>query len=594
LQNTADGTAVYVETQTPTTNANGLLSIYIGAGTPLGSEVFSDINWSTGSYFIKIEIDTSGDNGSYDITGTTQLVSVPYALYAKTAGSSTDGWKLTGNANTDDETNFIGTTDDIPFNIRVNNIPAGRIDSNGNTSLGYDTFTIDGVAIGNESDGVFGSVAIGNASIGVFGSVAIGNASIGVEESVTIGNGSYSEFEGITIGNYSYNEGLNSIVIGNKIEIYEDNIIQLGNNEVTAVQLGTGTNVTLKTGLVKITGGSPSVGKVLTSDAAGLASWAIPAVVSVNKIIDADANTKIQVEKNANEDIIRFDLAGTEKWVMQGSRLEPKNTGNSVFIGEGAGAVDDLTANRNVFIGDRAGISNTSGALNVANGSGALSSNTTGVQNVANGAGSLAGNTEGYYNSAYGVNSLFSNTTGYSNSVLGTSAGSSNTTGYNNTFVGFSANVSTGDLDNVTAIGNGAIVNASNKVQIGNNLIDAVQLGTGANVTLETGLVKITGGTPGVGKVLTSDADGLAGWEAGAANVREIADEFSATANQTTFTLTQMPSTNSKVKMYVNGIRISNTAYTYTSTGTSLTYDSANNGGYVLTVSDRIQFDYFY
>jgi hypothetical protein len=87
LQNTADGTAVYVETQTPTTNANGLLSIYIGAGTPVGSEVFSDINWSTGSYFIKIEIDTSGDNGSYDITGTTQLVSVPYALYAKTAGN---------------------------------------------------------------------------------------------------------------------------------------------------------------------------------------------------------------------------------------------------------------------------------------------------------------------------------------------------------------------------------------------------------------------------------------------------------------------------------------------------------------------------
>jgi hypothetical protein len=353
LQNTADGTAVYVETQTPTTNANGLLSIYIGAGTPVGSEVFSDINWSTGSYFIKIEIDTSGDNGSYDITGTTKLVSVPYALYAKTAGSSTDGWKLTGNANTDG-TNFIGTTDDIPFNIRVNNIPAGRIDSNGNTSLGYDTFTIDGVAIGNESDGVF-SVAIGNASSGVFGSVAIGNASIGVEESVTIGNGSYSEFEGITIGNYSYNEGLNSIAIGNGITLDEDNTIQLGNNEVTAVQLG-----------------------------------------------------------------------------------------------------------------------------------------------------------------------------------------------------------------------------------------------TGANVTLETGLVKITGGIPGVGKVLTSDADGLASWQVAAANVREIADEFPATANQTTFTLTQTPSTNSKVKMYVNGIRISNTAYTYTSTGTSLTYESANNGGYVLTAGDRIQFDYFY
>jgi hypothetical protein len=86
LQNTADGTAVYAETQTPTTNANGLLSIYIGAGT-VGSGVFSDIVWSTGHYFIKIEIDPSGDNSNYTIIGTTQLASVPYALYVKTAGN---------------------------------------------------------------------------------------------------------------------------------------------------------------------------------------------------------------------------------------------------------------------------------------------------------------------------------------------------------------------------------------------------------------------------------------------------------------------------------------------------------------------------
>jgi hypothetical protein len=85
LQATADGTAVYVETQTPTTNANGLLSIYIGAGT-VGSGVFSDIVWSTGPYFIKTEIDPDGGT-TYGITGTTQLVSVPFALYAKTAGN---------------------------------------------------------------------------------------------------------------------------------------------------------------------------------------------------------------------------------------------------------------------------------------------------------------------------------------------------------------------------------------------------------------------------------------------------------------------------------------------------------------------------
>jgi hypothetical protein len=81
------GSAVYVETQTPTTNANGLLSIYIGAGTAV-TGTFGGIAWSDVPHYIKIEIDPSGNNTNYTITGTTQLVSVPFALYAKTAGSS--------------------------------------------------------------------------------------------------------------------------------------------------------------------------------------------------------------------------------------------------------------------------------------------------------------------------------------------------------------------------------------------------------------------------------------------------------------------------------------------------------------------------
>jgi hypothetical protein len=78
--------AVYEETQTPTTNANGLLSIYIGAGT--GSDDFSAIDWSALPHYITIEIDPTGNNGNYTITGTTQLASVPYALYAKTSSDA--------------------------------------------------------------------------------------------------------------------------------------------------------------------------------------------------------------------------------------------------------------------------------------------------------------------------------------------------------------------------------------------------------------------------------------------------------------------------------------------------------------------------
>jgi hypothetical protein len=80
LQGSANGTAVYAETQIPTTNTNGLASIEIGGGT-LVSGNFSTINWANGPYFIKTETDATGGT-NYTITGTSQLLSVPYALSA--------------------------------------------------------------------------------------------------------------------------------------------------------------------------------------------------------------------------------------------------------------------------------------------------------------------------------------------------------------------------------------------------------------------------------------------------------------------------------------------------------------------------------
>jgi hypothetical protein len=89
LQTTATGIAVYVETQTPTTNVNGLVSLEIGTGT-IVTGTFAGMNWAAGPYFIKTETDPTGGT-NYTITGTSQLMSVPYALYAKTSGSSTAG-----------------------------------------------------------------------------------------------------------------------------------------------------------------------------------------------------------------------------------------------------------------------------------------------------------------------------------------------------------------------------------------------------------------------------------------------------------------------------------------------------------------------
>jgi uncharacterized protein (TIGR02145 family) len=89
LQGSASGTAVYVETQKPTTNANGLVSLEIGTGT-VESGDFTTIDWANGPYFIKTETDPAGGT-SYSITGTSQLLSVPYALHAQTADTVTGG-----------------------------------------------------------------------------------------------------------------------------------------------------------------------------------------------------------------------------------------------------------------------------------------------------------------------------------------------------------------------------------------------------------------------------------------------------------------------------------------------------------------------
>ncbi|MEI8203857.1 MAG: hypothetical protein WCH34_12625, partial [Bacteroidota bacterium] len=82
IQGSATGTVVYKELYNPDpqTNANGLVDLEIGAGVPiLGT--FAGINWANGPYFIKTETDPTGGT-SYSIVGTSQLLSVPYALYA--------------------------------------------------------------------------------------------------------------------------------------------------------------------------------------------------------------------------------------------------------------------------------------------------------------------------------------------------------------------------------------------------------------------------------------------------------------------------------------------------------------------------------
>ena len=88
-QTTAGGTVVYTESHTPTTNEHGLFSVAIGEGTP-SVGTFPAIDWSAGPYYMEVGLDPAGGS-SYTSMGTQQLLSVPYALYAKSAGNAGTG-----------------------------------------------------------------------------------------------------------------------------------------------------------------------------------------------------------------------------------------------------------------------------------------------------------------------------------------------------------------------------------------------------------------------------------------------------------------------------------------------------------------------
>ncbi|NNL92575.1 MAG: collagen-like protein, partial [Saprospiraceae bacterium] len=89
IQGSVNGTVVYAERQTPSTNNNGLISLQIGSGNLVSGD-FDSIDWSMGPYFIKTDTDVTGGT-NYTISGTSQLLSVPYALYAETSGSGATG-----------------------------------------------------------------------------------------------------------------------------------------------------------------------------------------------------------------------------------------------------------------------------------------------------------------------------------------------------------------------------------------------------------------------------------------------------------------------------------------------------------------------
>jgi len=133
LQGGVNGTLVYMETHTAVTNANGLMTLQIGGGN-VQQGSFADIDWANGTYFLKTEIDPAGGT-NYSITTTQQLLSVPYALYAKEAGNGFSG-------DYNDLTN-VPQIPQIPADVSAFNNDAGYLTNYTETDPQYNAWNKD-------------------------------------------------------------------------------------------------------------------------------------------------------------------------------------------------------------------------------------------------------------------------------------------------------------------------------------------------------------------------------------------------------------------------------------------------------------------
>ena len=231
---------------------------------------------------------------------------------------------------------------------------------------------------------------------------------------------------------------------------------------------------------------------------------------------DADADTKILVESMPDEDVIRLELAGTEKFTFVSdavgrSRINFPENQDNIAIGDegmksnvgGDGNVvvgmqsfgDNISGNDNSAYGYLALQKNTTGSNNVAIGRGAMRENTTGGANVVVGAGAL-NNNNGFENTAIGTAAMSNSISASRNVAVGNAAMRGNTTGNNNVSIGFASMLSSTTGGSNIAIGTNSLResdNGNNNVAIGINAMQFNQSG-GNNTALGINALMNNGG----------------------------------------------------------------------------------------------------
>ncbi|MBK6984780.1 MAG: hypothetical protein IPH32_08485 [Bacteroidetes bacterium] len=362
---------------------------------------------------------------------------------------ATNAWSLNGNAGTVNGTNFIGTTDNVALNFKVNNQKAGRIDANSDVFLGYqagsNNTATENTAIGFQALQLTNNpLSLANTAIG-YKALRVNNGlgrntAVGTHAMLNNTTGEWNTAVGssalVTNTSGSHNTAIGGTALQGNISSAAN--AALGYGALIDHQSG---DANTGIGMYALKGnlnGSNNVGLGFESGYNNLSGTGNIFIGYRAGYSETGSNKLYIANSSTTTPLIYGDFVSGNVGLGTTSptyKLEVSGDAqiNGVPVGKGSGI-----GQYNVRLGLNNLSVNTSGGYNTALGTFALMRNTIGDKNTANGYAALYYLTSGSHNTGIGEGALYANSTGNQNTALGEEAGRENL-GSSNVFIGYQA-----------------------------------------------------------------------------------------------------------------------------------------------------------